>query len=173
MTVTELSFRDGGPSDLPATFALTRRSIRHAAKRQGVMPAGAELPESQIEAEWAQQRSFVEFLAAQAGGCYVIAEADDGGLCGYARTVRLGEMEQMTELAVAPEQQGAGLGRDLLGRCWPGAPTPELGRIVVATGAPTDLTLYTNFGVMPVAGHWHLRQRTETYQEQDRKSTRL
>jgi hypothetical protein len=37
--------------------------------------------------------------------------------------------------------------------------------VVIATGAPADLTLYTNFGVMPVAGHWHLRQRTETYLE--------
>jgi hypothetical protein len=67
---------------------------------------------------------------------------------------------------VAPSHQGAGLGRVLLERCWPGAPTPELGRVVVATGAPSDLTLYTNFGVMPVAGHWHLRQRTGSYQEQ-------
>src|SRR3712207_4270815 len=72
----------------------------------------------------------------------------------------------MTELAVCTEQQGAGLGRELLSRCWPGAPTPDLGRIVVATGTPADLTLYTNFGVMPVAGHWHLRQRTEVYLEQ-------
>jgi GNAT superfamily N-acetyltransferase len=129
------------------------------------MPGDADLPASQIEAEWAQQRPFVEFIAAQEDGCYVIAESDEGSLCGYARTVRLGQMEQMTELAVDPDQQGAGLGRKLLEHCWPGAPTPELGRIVVAPGAPTDLTLYTNFGVMPVAGHWHMRQRTELYLE--------
>jgi hypothetical protein len=36
---------------------------------------------------------------------------------------------------------------------------------VVATGAPPDLTLYPDFGVMPVTGHWHLRVRTERYLE--------
>ena len=62
---------------------------------------------------------------------------------------------------VAPEHQGRGLGRALLERCWPGDPTPDLGRVVVATGAPADLTLYPDFGVMPVTGHWHMRVRTE------------
>ena len=164
MTVPDLSFRDGGPADLPATFALTRRTMHHVGQRQGVVPADQQLSDAQVDSDWSRQRPFVEFIAAQPGGCYVIAESD-AGLVGYARTLPLGGMEQMTELAVGREQQGAGLGRELLGRCWPGAPTPELGRIVVATGAPTDLTLYTNFGVMPVAGHWHLRQRTEVYLE--------
>jgi hypothetical protein len=35
--------------------------------------------------------------------------------------------------------------------------------VVVAAGAPSDLSLYTEFGVMPVSGHWHMRQRTEHY----------
>ena len=29
-----------------------------------------------------------------------------------------------------------------------------------AIGRPADLTLYTDFGVMPVSGHWHMRHRT-------------
>jgi hypothetical protein len=162
--MADLSFREGGSSDLSKTFALTRRTIHHAGQRQGFVPPDEELSDKQVNGEWSGQRSFVEFIAAQPGGCYVLAEADNE-LIGYARTVPLGGMEQMTELAVWPEQQGVGLGRELLGRCWPGAPTPELGRIVVATGTPADLTLYTNFGVMPVAGHWHLRQRTDMYLE--------
>ena len=66
---------------------------------------------------------------------------------------------------VDPEHQGEGIGRALLERCWPGDPTPDLGRLVVATGAPADLTLYPDFGVMPVTGHWHMRARTERYLE--------
>lgn len=164
MTLADLSFRDGGATDLSATFELSRRTIHHAGQRQGFVPADEDLSATQVDGEWSGQRPFVEFIAAQPG-CYVIAESDSE-LVGYARTVRLGEMEQMSELAVGLEQQGVGLGRELLGRCWPGAPTPDLGRIVVATGTPADLTLYTNFGVMPVAGHWHLRQRTDVYLEQ-------
>ena len=33
-------------------------------------------------------------------------------------------------------------------------------------GTPVDLTLYTEFGVMPVAGHWHMRHRVDQYLEQ-------
>lgn len=164
MSVNELTFRDGVSSDLPATFALAQRAMHGAARRQGYAPAGSELSDGDVEADWLRQRSFIEWIAAQPG-CYVIAETVAGDVAGYARTVQSGNMEQVTELMVEPEQQGHGLGRVLLERCWPGAPTPELGRVVVATGAPSDLTLYTNFGVMPVAGHWHLRQRTEGYLE--------
>jgi len=164
VTVEDLTFRDGGTSDLPTTFALAQQAMHDAALRQGFAPAGRQLTDTDIRADWVRQRSFVEWIAAQEGGCYVVAESDDE-LVGYGRTVQIGDMEQLTELMVAPAHQGAGLGRTLLERCWPGAPTPELGRVVVAAGAPSDLTLYTNFGVMPVAGHWHMRQRTEHYQE--------
>lgn len=165
MTPTSLSLRDGGTSDLRAAYSLTRRSLHHAGQRQGLVPPDAELSDAEIDVEWPRQRALVEFIDAQPEGCFVVGESD-GGLVGHARTVRLGDMEQMSELAVEPGRQGAGFGRELLQRCWPGAPTPELGRLVVATGTPADLTLYTNFGVMPVAGHWHLRQRTELYLEQ-------
>jgi GNAT superfamily N-acetyltransferase len=165
MTVSDLVFRDGGSSDLAGTFALAQRTMHDAATRRGYAPAGRELSDADVRADWLRQRSFIEWIAAQPGS-YVIAESGDDGPVGYARTVEIAGMEQLTELMVAPDQQGAGLGRVLLERCWPGAPTPELGRVVVATGAPSDLTLYTNFGVMPVAGHWHLRQRTESYREQ-------
>ncbi len=75
-------------------------------------------------------------------------------------------MEELTELMVDPELPGRGhrprAARALLaGR--PDAATS--GRLVVATGAPADLTLYPDFGVMPVAGHWHMRVRTERYLE--------
>ena len=50
-----------------------------------------------------------------------------------------------------------GIGNGLLERCWPEPPTRERGRVVVTLGTSPDLTLYTRFGVMPVAGHWHLR----------------
>jgi hypothetical protein len=80
-------------------------------------------------------------------------------------------MEQMTDLMVAPQHQGSGVGRLLLDAIWPGDPSPSLGRLVVATGAPRDLSLYTDFGVMPVAGHWHMRQETSSYLERRSQET--
>lgn len=148
--------------DLASTFELSEVAMHESAVRQGVIPPAPPLLKEQIDADWRRQRGLIEFISGQPEGRYVICEGDDG-LLGYARVVRFGAMEQLTELMVDPGHQRQGIGRALLERCWPGDPTPDLGRIVVAAGAPTDLTLYTEFGVMPVAGHWHMRARTEEY----------
>ena len=160
--VTQLTFREGAVADLATTFELSEVAMHDVAVRQGVLPAGMLLPESQIDDDWRRQRGLVEFIAGQPDGRYVICE-DGEGIVGYARVVRFGAVEQLTELMVKPSHQRQGIGRQLLEQCWPGDPTPELGRIVVAAGAPNDLTLYSEFGVMPVAGHWHMRARTEDY----------
>jgi hypothetical protein len=148
----ELTFRDGGPGDLPATFALSERAMHEVAQRQGVVSEDQELTDGDIDRHWTQQRQLIEWMSAQSGS-YVIAQAD-ADIVGFAHVVEIGGREQLTHLMVDPGHQ-----------CWPGPPTPDTGRVVIATGAPSDLTLYTNFGVMPVAGHWHLRQRTDAYQE--------
>ena len=157
-----MTFREGSVADLGPTFELSQVAMHDSAVRQGVIPAEPPLTEERIAADWRSQRGLIEFISARPEGRYVICEGDEG-LVAYARVVRFGAMEQLTELMVDPAHQGQGIGRALLERCWPGDPTPELGRIVVAAGAPTDLTLYTEFGVMPVAGHWHMRARTEEY----------
>jgi hypothetical protein len=60
---------------------------------------------------------------------------------------------------------GTGIGTGLLERVWPESPTRERGRVVVTLGTSPDLTLYTRFGVMPVAGHWHLRVGAAQFME--------
>jgi len=168
VTKAHLSLREGSRADLPATFALSERTVYDAAVRQDLLPAGASPSDGDVERRWQQQRGLIEFIAEQPGGSYLICENDDGPV-GYARVARFGEMEELTELMVDPGHQNQGVGRALLERCWPGDPSPEMGRLVIATGAPADLSLYTTFGVMPVAGHWHLRQGTEEYLERRSK----
>lgn len=136
---------------------------------QGYIRDG-ERSDADVAASWGRYRGLVEFLDAQPARRYVIAENGDGPVA-FARVVRFGVMEQLTDLMVGPAHQGRGLGRRLLEEIWPGDPTPSLGRIVVATGAPRDLSLYTEFGVMPVAGHWHMRQETPAYLERRSQET--
>lgn len=164
MSTVGLSFREGTAADLAATFDLSERATYDVAARHAIVPSGREPSDGDIRADWLRQRGLIEFMAAQPDGQYYICE-DAEGPVGYARTVRFGGMEELTELMIRPEHQAGGIGRALLERCWPGDPTPELARIVIAAGAPADLSLYTDFGVMPITGHWHLRQRTETYLE--------
>ena len=149
-------------SDLETTFGLSERAMHDSAVKQGVIPATASLTDAAIRGDWLRQRSIVEFIASQPDGRYVIAENGEGPI-GYARTVRFEGMEELSELMVLPDHQRRGIGKQLLEMVWPGDPTPDLGRAVVATGSTADLSLYTEFGVMPVAGHWHMRQRTEVY----------
>ncbi|HEX6714224.1 MAG TPA: GNAT family N-acetyltransferase [Thermoleophilaceae bacterium] len=161
MTAKDVSLREGSPSDLQATFALSDRTMHRLAIDLGYLNQ-SERSDAAIAAAWARTRGLVEFLDAQEGRRYVIAENSTGPVA-YARVVRFGEMEQLTDLMVSPQYQGAGIGRRLLEAIWPGGPSPSLGRIVIATGNPRDLSLYTDFGVMPVAGHWHMRQETAAY----------
>jgi GNAT superfamily N-acetyltransferase len=157
-----VSFREGSRADLAATFALSQRAIHDSATRQGVLPPVRDLTDAEIRADWLRRRPLIEFTAAQPGGRYLICESGDGPV-GFARIVRFGGMEELTDLMVSPAHQHTGIGRALLERCWPGDPTPELGRIVVASGFQSDLSLYLDFGVMPISGHWRMRQRTEEY----------
>jgi GNAT superfamily N-acetyltransferase len=162
--VTDLAFRDGGPADLRATFELGEAAWDESRRQRGLLPADHHADAEELEARWDRERSLLEFIAAQPDGCYVICE-DEGVLVAYARVTRFGSMDELTELWVAPSHAGRGVGRALLERCWPDSPTPDLGRVVLGLGTPADLSLYTEFGVMPVSGHWHLRHRADKYVE--------
>jgi GNAT superfamily N-acetyltransferase len=169
--VSELCFREGRTADFPACFALAQGALHETALRLG-WPANGEraLDEAEVQERWAREKGLVEFLAAQAGsGSWVCEDGEE--IVGYARVARFGAMDELADLSVAPTHHGRGVGRGLLARCWPGPPTKALGRLAVAAGAPTDLSLYTDFGVMPVSGRWHLRQRSARYLERRSQET--
>ena len=159
-----LSFREGRTSDLRATFELGEAALDASRKERGLLPPDHQRARADLDARWDQERPLLEFIVAQADGAFVICEEDDQ-MVGYTRIARFGAMDELTELWVAPSHSGLGVGLALLERCWPEPPTPDLGRVVLGIGRPADLTLYTEFGAMPVSGHWHMRHRSEEYVE--------
>jgi GNAT superfamily N-acetyltransferase len=158
-----MSFRKGRATDMGAVFELAERALHGTAQKQGVVPLDRELDDAEIRAAWQRERAMVEFIAAQPGSCWVCEHGEQ--IAGYARVARFGDMEHLTEVFIQPSHQGRGIGRELLGRVWPGDPSPELGRVLVAAGSQADVSLYMAFGAMPVTGHWHVRQRAERYLE--------
>jgi GNAT superfamily N-acetyltransferase len=162
--VSVLSFREGRASDLRATFQLGESALDASRVERGLRRPEQQRSAEDLEARWARERGLLEFIVAQADGAFVICE-DEDEMVGYTRVARFGAMDELTELWVEPAHAGLGVGRAMLERCWPQSPTPDLGRVVLGIGRPADLTLYTEFGVMPVSGHWHMRHRTEEYVE--------
>ena len=159
-----LSFREGRAGDLRATFELGEAALDASRIERGLLPVDHQRGQEDLEERWQRERPLLEFIVAQADGMFVICEEDDQ-MVGYTRVARFGAMDELTELWVSPSHAGVGVGRALLERCWPESPTPDLGRVVLGIGRPADLTLYTEFGVMPVSGHWHMRHRSEEYLE--------
>ena len=160
-----LRFREGRVSDLRPVFELSEHALTEAARRHGLVPSGSGPDGAELEKRWRTQRPFLEFITAQPQSRFLLCEDEDEGTVGYVRVSRFGEMEEMTELMVRPSHHSRGIGRRLLEQCWPEPPTPDLGRVVVTVGTPVDLSLYTEFGVMPVAGHWHMTHRLGEYLE--------
>lgn len=158
----DVEFRPGRTADQRPTFELSRRALAAMAASLGVDTGPATDPESMAR-QWERRRPLIEFVAAQEGH-FVLAERD-GELVGFARTCTFGHMEELTELHVDPEHAGQGIGPALLSQVWPGAPTPDLGRVAVAPGVARVLNAVTAHGMMPAAGHWHMRARTADYLE--------
>jgi GNAT superfamily N-acetyltransferase len=162
--MNEPTFREGRASDLRAVFDLGERAWDASRRTRGLMGSDEARTSEELDAQWERERAFLEFVAAQEHGAFWICEGGDE-MVGYTRAARFGAMDELTELWVSPQHAGRGIGRALLERVWPDSPTPDLGRVVLTLGTPSDLTLYTDFGVMPVGGHWHLRHRAERYLE--------
>jgi GNAT superfamily N-acetyltransferase len=162
--VSVLAFREGRAGDLRPTFELGEVAWDVSRKERGLLPPDHRREDADVDAQWHRERPLLEFITAQPDGAFLICE-DGDELVGYARVARFGAMDELTELWVSPSHAGRGVGRALLERCWPASPTRELGRVVLGVGTPADLSLYTEFGVMPVSGHWHMRHRVEEYVE--------
>jgi predicted N-acetyltransferase YhbS len=162
--VSELSFRQGRASDLEAVYELGEAAWDQSRRARGLIADDQVRTQQQLRDGWGHERPLLEFMTALTGGSFLVCE-DGDQIVGYVVVSRFPGMDEMAELWVASSHAGQGVSRGLLERAWPESPTPDLGRLVVAVGTPADLTLFTEFGVMPVSGHWHMRHRVDRYLE--------
>ncbi len=160
--MSDLTFREGRAADLQAVFELGERAWDASRAARGLTDESRTA--EQLRDDWAREKPLVEFITAQEGGSFLVCE-NGSELAGYVVVTRFPLMDEMAELWVDPDHAGRGVSRGLLERCWSESPTPDLGRLVVAVGRPADLTLFTEFGVMPVSGHWQMRHRVDEYLE--------
>src|SRR5258708_3365711 len=103
MTSDTVSFREASPAHLHSTFVLSERTMSRVALEQGFL-RGVDRSDAELAESWGRYRNLVEFLDAQPGRRYVVAENGRGPVA-FARIVRFGTMEQLTDLMVHPEHQ--------------------------------------------------------------------
>lgn len=163
--MSELSFRPGRASDLQAAYELGARAWDESRLARGLIAHEEVRSADGLLEHWRRERPMLEFITASEGGSFFVCE-DGDEIVGYALLARFGEMDELAQLWVTTSHARRGVSRGLLERCWPNSPTPDLNRVVVAVGTPADLTLFTDFGVMPVSGHWQMRHQVDQYLEQ-------
>jgi GNAT superfamily N-acetyltransferase len=109
----------------------------------GVMAiTGGNDPEV-LESLWQKRRSMFEFLANTASQFWVAER--DGEIIAYARSIEHGRLQELTEFFVLPDQQSAGVGRELLSRAFP--KTNARFRTIIATLDERALYRYMKAGV--------------------------
>ena len=138
-----INFRKGTIGDLPSVFQVFVKSIMDYGERMGVMAiTGGNDPEV-LQSIWERRRPLFEFLAKSAAQFWVAEKA--GEILGYARSIEHDGLQELTEFFVLPNQQSAGVGRELLSRAFP--KTEARYRTIIATLDERALYRYMKMGV--------------------------
>jgi len=135
MTIT---YRKATAEDSYSVFQVFSRSIIDLGERTNVMAiTGGNHPEV-LRSLWLRRRFLFDFLAETAAQFWVAEQ--DGEIIGYARSIEHDGLMDLTEFFVLPDQQSAGVGRELLARAFP--QTDARYRVIVATMDERALNRY-------------------------------
>jgi GNAT superfamily N-acetyltransferase len=112
-----LTFRPATLDDSFTVFKIFATSITDLSRRLGVM-AITEGDDPAVQAElWQRRQPLFEHLARTADQFWLAEQA--GQAVGYARSIVRAGVRELTEFFVVPDQQSAGVGRELLARAFP------------------------------------------------------
>lgn len=140
MTIT---YRKGTLADSYAVYQVFTRSIIDLGERTNVMAiTGGNDPEV-LKSLWQRRQPMFEFLA-QTAAQFWVAEKD-GEIIAYARSTEHDGLMDLTEFFVSPDQQSAGVGRELLTRAFQKSTARY--RVIIATLDERALSRYLSAGV--------------------------
>ena len=133
-----ITYRKATANDSYAVFQVFSTSIIDLGERTNVMAiTGGNHPEV-LESLWSHRRFLFEYLAESAAQFWVAEE--EGKIVGYARSIKHDGLMDLTEFFVLPNQQSAGVGRELLACAFP--ETEAIHRVIVATMDERALSRY-------------------------------
>ena len=124
-------------------FQVFSKSIIDLGERTNVMAiTGGNHPEV-LASLWQRRKFLFDYLAETAAQFWVAEE--DGQVIGYARSTEHDGLAELTEFFVKPDQQSAGVGRELLARALPETRTRH--RVIAATMDERAFYRYLRAGV--------------------------
>jgi ribosomal protein S18 acetylase RimI-like enzyme len=138
-----LTFRPATLADSFTIFQIFEASIKDLSWRQGVMAITGGNDPAMLESLWQRRGPHFEHLAHTADQFWLAERA--GQVIGYARSICRGQVRELTDFFVLPDQQSAGVGRELLTRSFPRDGVAH--RVIVATSDSRAVALYLKAGV--------------------------
>jgi len=139
-----ITYRPGAVQDSDLVFEIFFRAIMDLGQRTGAVPISGGNDPQVVRNLWARRKSMFEHLARTASAFW-IAELD-GIPIGYARAIRRGGMQELTEFFVIPGVQSSGVGRELFRRTFP--EDGGLHRSIIATLDERALIRYLKAGMV-------------------------
>jgi len=140
MTIT---YRKGTLADSYSVYQVFTRSIIDLGERTNVMAiTGGNDPEV-LKSLWQKRQPMFEFLAQTAAQFWVAEKY--GEIIAYARSTEHDGLMDLTEFFVSPNQQSAGVGRELLTRAFPKSEARY--RVIIATLDERALSRYLSASV--------------------------
>ena len=140
-----ITFRQGTEADSFLVFNVFIETVMDLGDRLGIMTITGGDDSQVIDSLWETRESMFVHLARTADQFWVAEQ--DGRLVGYARAIRRGPVQELTEFFVLPDCQSAGMGGELLQRAFPRG--DEQYRVIVATLDERAMVRYLKAGVYP------------------------
>ncbi|HLC05275.1 MAG TPA: GNAT family N-acetyltransferase [Anaerolineales bacterium] len=124
-----ITYRQGSVEDSETAFQIFYQAISDLGRRTGVMAISGGSDPDVVRGLWTRRKSMFEHIARTASEFW-IAE-NDGDPVGYARAIRRGGAQELTEFFVVPGEQSSGVGHELFRRAFPDAGATH--RSIIAT----------------------------------------
>src|SRR5690242_19363999 len=140
MTIT---YRQGTADDTFAVYQVFTNALIDLGERTNVMAITGASDPLVMKSLWERRKPLFDFLARDFAHFWIAEKEDE--IVAYARSIQHGDVLELTEFFALPNQQSAGLGRELLSRAYPYSGTRY--RMIVATLDKRALFRYLSTGV--------------------------
>lgn len=152
-----ITYRPGTEADSYTVFNIFEQSVADLSRRLGSNISTSSADPETLARMWQERQSLYDHLSRTADQFWV---AERGGQpIGFSRSISRGDVHELTELFVLPNQQSGGVGRELISRAF--SKNGHAHRAIIATTDPRAQALYLKSGVYPRFSIYYFGRKPE------------